>query len=158
MYIIQPDNSWATRFRIEKDGVVLGTIASSTWSTCYTITLPDEEVKLSTVKWYSSDVNILRNGENVGVTTNITFSFKPEIQIQYMGKLFRIQSRSMMSREYAILLDDGADGRQIGTVSKTGTFKTVYHVELPEFVEPWFVGVITALLIKQAAANAAAAS
>ncbi|MCC5925882.1 MAG: hypothetical protein JJU41_04910 [Bacteroidetes bacterium] len=158
MYTIEPENTWATRFRIEKDGEAIGTIKSNGWSTSYTVHVSDDEVKLSSVKWYSSDLNIVRNDQIVGVTTSVAFSFSPEIQIQYKGKTFRIQGKSMMSRDFVIMLDDGSDGREIGTASKTGAFKTTYHIQLPDFIEPWFVGVIGALLIKQTNAAAATAA
>jgi hypothetical protein len=158
MYNIQPDNTWATRHRIEKNGTPIGQIRTTGWSGNYVIDLGDELISLKNRKWYSSDMYIYRGDVTIGTATNISFSFKPEIQIEYNDRLFRIKSTDMWSKEYEMLLDHGNDSKVIGKVSRTGTFKVGYIIELPEFVEDWFAGVIAAMIIKKANSNAAASA
>ncbi len=156
MYNIQPDNTWATRHRIEKNDIPIGQIRTKGWCGNYVIDLGEELISLKNRKWYSSDMYIYRGDATIGTATNISFSFKPEIQIEYNDRLFRIKSTDMWSKEYEILLDHGNDSKVIGKVTRTGTFKIGYIIELPEFVEDWFAGTIAAMILKKAQMNAAA--
>jgi len=154
MYTIAPENTWATRYQLHKDEQLLGTIVTSGWMSVYTITLPDDEIVLKNRKWYSLDVNVVRNGELVATATHVIFSYKPEVQIQYNNRLFRVVNTSVWSRDFTIHLDDANGGMQIGTITRSGTFTKNYAIEVPDSVEPWFVGLIGALLIKQSNSQA----